>query len=311
MRPFSHSRLQALADCPRRYRLRYVDRIVEAFQTVEAFVGSLVHEALQWAYMERESRSAPSADDVLERYDSAWRSRMGPGIRVVVDGRRPEEYREEGAAMLRRHVAGTFAADRMETLAVEPKVELQVRGAAYVGYVDRLARANGMLHVIDYKTGRSVPDSIEAAGLQARGYGVAVLERHGGLEVGIRYEYLRQGRVLEETFPRSASAAVAEAIGVRIEAAQAAERAGDFPARPGPLCRWCGYRDTCDASPFRLLVPGPAARVEPPPRASAPPAAEAAGAPVPGRCPRCGSPMRRRAGSRGEMIACERYPDCR
>ena len=51
---FSHSRLSTLDDCPRRYQFRYVDRLKEAFQTIEAFMGTMVHEALQWAYLERE-----------------------------------------------------------------------------------------------------------------------------------------------------------------------------------------------------------------------------------------------------------------
>ena len=311
-RAFSHSRLETLGDCPRRYRFRYVEGLKEAFQTLEAFVGSMVHGAIQWAYLEREAKREPDAAAVVDRYHSAWRERMGPGVRVVRDGQTADQQRAEGEDMVRRHLATTFAEDRMETLAVEPRIDLAIGDHAYVGYIDRLARdREGTLHVIDYKTSRSVPESAEAAGLQARSYGVAVMEKHGGVEVGIRYEYLRHGKRVEERLPRSRSAEIAALIGARIEKALAAERLGDFPAKPGPLCRWCGFRDDCDASPFRILVSS-AAAVQP---TAVPIAVTAGAAPAPvtaptASCPRCGSALVMRSGSRGDMVACARYPEC-
>jgi putative RecB family exonuclease len=205
---------------------------------------------------------------------------------------------------VRRHHGTTFASDRMETLAIEPRISLDLGGHAYTGFIDRLARdADGRLHVIDYKTSRSMPESFDAAGLQVRAYGVAVLEEHGGLDVGLHYEYLRHGRSLDETFTRDRSPDVAGALTRRIEGALAAELAGSFPARPSPLCRWCGFRDTCEESPFRLLVA--------PPVPATPRATQDVVDPMLGSCSRCGSPLRRRTSSRGDMIACSRYPDCR
>lgn len=250
-KPFSHSRLQTLADCPRRYRFRYVEGLKEAFQSIEAFVGTMVHEVVQWAYVEREKAATPDVEQAVDRYRGAWRRRIGPGVRVVVDGREEGQYLAEGEEMIRRHHATTLAEDRLETIAVEPRIDLSIGPNGYMGFIDRLARGrDGTLHVIDYKTSRSMPRDAASAGLQGRSYGVAVLEKHGGAEVGIRYEYLRHGRAIEEMLPRSRAADVTAAIASRIEAAIAAESSGDFPARPGPLCRWCGFRETCDASGF-------------------------------------------------------------
>lgn len=309
---FSHSRLQTLDDCPKRYRLRYVEGLKEAFQTIEAFMGTVVHEALQWAYAEREARRDPPAADVLERYHETWRARLSPSVKVVQEGRAAEQWRDEGAEMVARHHATTFAADRLATLAIEPRVNLELGPHAYTGFIDRLARdASGMLHVIDYKTSRSMPRSMDEAGLQVRGYGVAVLDEHGGLEVGLRYEYLRPGRALEETFPRSRSADVTRVLSARIEAALERERAGEFPARPGPLCRWCGFRETCEESPFRVLATAGAPAGAGDAAARGAGEARAAAPGVAGECPRCGAALRRRSGSRSELLACSRYPDCR
>jgi len=295
---FSHSRLTVLDDCPRRYRFRYVEKLAEAFQTAEAFMGTMVHEALQWLYLEREASREPSADELVAKYHDTWRQKHGPGIRVVQEAGAIERFLADGEDMLRRHHRGPFAADRLQTLAIEPKVSLTLQAgeaepATYVGYIDRLARdAGGIMHVIDFKTSRRMPGSFDEAGLQVRGYGLGVLEMHGGVEVALRYEYLRHDRRLEETMSRTVGNKVAAQLVQRVRRALEAERLGDYPARPGALCRWCGYREACDASPFHASQLQPVMSVQT------------------DACPLCGSGLKLRASSRGEMVACAKYPGC-
>lgn len=294
---FSHSRLSTLDDCPRRYAFRYVEGLREAFQTIEAFLGTMAHEALQWLYLEREATRAHDAATLVERFREAWRQKLGPGVKVVRDGTSASRYEEEGVEMLRRHHAGAFQADRLETLEIEPKIRIQIEGSEYVGYIDRLARdADGTLHVIDYKTGRPAATLAEA-GPQVRAYGLAVLEERGGVEIALSYQYLRTGASLDERFTRAQGGELLAGIGARIRRALEAEARGEFPARPSALCRWCGFRETCDDSPFRVAS-------TPLPQRAAKPAALAE------TCPRCGGAVLLRAGSRSSLVACARYPEC-
>ncbi len=308
---FSHSRLSLLDDCPRRYAFRYVEDVPEEFQTADAVLGSAVHEAIQWMYTEREARREPSAPAAVERFRAAWKAGLTPDVKVVQDDRSAADFARDGEDMVRRHHGTTFAGDRLTTLAIEPKIRLDLSEAAgtpaaYVGFIDRLARdAGGTLHVVDYKTSRRVPASPEAAGTQLRGYGLAILEEHGGTHVELRYEYVRAGKHLAESFSRAQGPDLARLLGDRIRRALAAEKAGEFPARPGPLCRWCGYRGVCDASAwFRAPAPVSGTRRE------ASRAGAAAETPGLGPCPDCGSPLRLRVSSRSDLVACSRYPDC-
>jgi putative RecB family exonuclease len=283
--------LSTLSDCPRRYAYRYVEKKKESFQGIEAFVGTLVHDALGWLYLEREAGRTPDADEVVERYRADWDAKHGPSVLVVRRGGHADDYRREGEQMIRAHHAGDFAEDRLETLAIEPKVDVDLRGQSYVGFIDRLARdpSTGRMRIIDFKTGKRMPASMEAAGLQVRGYGLAVLEEHGGLEIDLEYSYLRHGKRLEETMRRAETHAVAEEIGDLIDEALEAEAAGDFPAQPSMLCAWCGFRDVCEASEWRMK-------------------AEAVEG---GDCPRCGAELRTRHGRNGSFLGCSGYPDCR
>ena len=48
---YSHSRLSCYETCPFQYKLKYVDRVKSTLgTTIEAFVGSMVHDALEWLY---------------------------------------------------------------------------------------------------------------------------------------------------------------------------------------------------------------------------------------------------------------------
>ena len=51
MPTFSNSRLGTYEQCPLKYKYQYIDKIkVEEAKTVEAFMGSCVHEALEKHY---------------------------------------------------------------------------------------------------------------------------------------------------------------------------------------------------------------------------------------------------------------------
>ena len=57
---FSFSRLKAFDQCPARYRYRYLKGLKEAFQSVEAHLGTVVHDVLEWLYREREGAADPT-----------------------------------------------------------------------------------------------------------------------------------------------------------------------------------------------------------------------------------------------------------
>lgn len=302
---FSHSRLTALDDCPRKYRYRYVEKLEEAFQGIEAYRGQAVHSALQWLYTEREAGRLHGPDDLVDRFREDWRAGWHAKVKVVAEqAQSPEAYRAEAEEWLRRHHATTFRADRRETVAMEERIDLTIGGHQYYGFMDRLARdpSDGRFHVIDYKTSRFAPASAGEAGLQLRSYGLAVLEKHLGEEVVLEYDYLRVGRSVGETLARHAAPEVADQIGKRIRAALAAEEAGNFPARPSKLCRWCGFREVCDASGF-----GPGSEQA----AAAPDLAPATAPAEEGKCPRCAAALQLRRGSKGAFMGCSKYPECR
>ena len=70
---YSHSRLTTFENCPYKYKLKYIDRVeTEDFETVEAFLGSRVHDALEKLYRDLLNGKELSLGDLLEYYEKVW-----------------------------------------------------------------------------------------------------------------------------------------------------------------------------------------------------------------------------------------------
>ncbi|MDP2766040.1 MAG: PD-(D/E)XK nuclease family protein [Candidatus Methanoperedens sp.] len=69
MTVYSHSRLSAFENCPLQYRLRYVDKIKpDEALTIEAFMGSRVHEALEKLYKDLRLSKTNTLEELLSFY---------------------------------------------------------------------------------------------------------------------------------------------------------------------------------------------------------------------------------------------------
>ena len=99
---YSHSRLSSYEQCPFKYKLKYVDRVKAALgTTIEAFVGSVVHEALQWLYgLARDGRVA-TKDELVEKYQELWEAEWNDDIRIIKKELNTEHYRSNGQNLLK------------------------------------------------------------------------------------------------------------------------------------------------------------------------------------------------------------------
>ena len=150
MEVFSYSRVTSFRNCPKAYEFRYVLGESERFSTIERHMGTAVHEALHWAWAEREAGREPSPGGVAECYDGFWRSNGLSRAVVVKQGLSDEDYRLEGRRMVEKYVEGLFLLDRSETLGLENRFKMRLNDdVRLTGVIDRVARSpEGMLRII-------------------------------------------------------------------------------------------------------------------------------------------------------------------
>lgn len=240
----SPSKLLTFLDCPRRYRLAYLDRPrpPARAQRAHTSLGNAVHNALRdwWDQPERTpqvgARLVEKAWIDVGFRDAAqsarWRGRMQDAVVAYLERSGPQQ-RPVG---IERTVS--FVSD-----------DLRVQGR-----IDRLDDRDGELVVVDYKTSRQVSTDDDArTSLPLALYAAAVWKMFRRPVRRVELHHVPSGTV-------AAHEHTGESIGRHVERARSimrdARRADAdfarhgaestmFPAVTGPLCGWCDLRAHC------------------------------------------------------------------
>lgn len=248
---YSFSRVSTLDQCPKKYQYRYVERAKESFEGIEGFVGSVVHEVMQWLVQDwlLAKKALPSPDALRAKVAEVWDRRYDADrIRVV----KPNDSVTAQIARAQRLVANGH-----QLLARDPRChvacEVEVRyslddDTEFFGYVDRLSKANtDLLYVVDYKTSNHVPAKLDGKDRdQLHIYGAALMQQPEYAEVPaviLEAQYLSAPAVRRATMRREEIDVVEQWMRAGVSDCRGET---EFPAAPSTLCRWCGYNDQCE-----------------------------------------------------------------
>jgi RecB family exonuclease len=246
------SRLTTYLDCPRRYRMTYLDRPSPPKGPPWAHnsVGSAVHGALARWWDLPEERRTPEAGGTL-----------------VVSGWLTEGFRDDAQSLAARERAREYVErylhdvdPTVQPIGIERTVSLTTPRAALWGRVDRIdERPGDGVVVVDYKTGRSVLTVDDARTSIALAVYAAAAARTFRRDCSrVELHHLPTGDVVswehsEESLHRHLRRA--DSIAAELAALEARFQAGmspreaeeEFPASVGPLCGWCDFRSVCEA----------------------------------------------------------------
>ncbi|HEY3259052.1 MAG TPA: PD-(D/E)XK nuclease family protein [Pseudonocardiaceae bacterium] len=258
------AKLATWTDCPRRYRMTYLDRPSPPRGAPWAHntVGAAVHNALRALFELPPAGRTPAAAAGLVA--THWKT----------DGFRHAEQ----AAMYRQR-AQTWVADYVDALdptfepvGIERWVSTPSTRIVAEGRVDRIDDRAGELVIVDYKTGRHGLSVDNARGSQALAlYALAAARTLRRDCRRVELHHLPSGEVLAwehtaESLRRHLTRAE-EAADELALATDTLAAGGDaevlFPPRIGRQCSWCDFRRHCaegrqaapDVDPWALLAP--------------------------------------------------------
>ncbi len=255
--PCTPTRLRAWLDCPRRYRMTYLDRPPPPKGPPWAHnsLGASVHNALAgWWRLPRAERSPSAAADLLEQ---GW---ISDGY---ADASQAASYLRRTREQVQSYATGLDPA--AEPVGVERTVATKTELIAVSGRIDRLddrpasgqAGSARTLVIVDYKTGRQ-PDSADDArsSLTLALYALAAGRALRRLCDRVELHHVPTGQVVAwQHTADSLGRHLGRAEDIAMECAAADERfradpdagRGDqvFPPRSGPWCGWCDFRAHC------------------------------------------------------------------
>ncbi len=246
----SPSRAVDFVTCPLRYRLRTVDRLPEE-PSLDAARGTLVHKVLEDLFDDPAPERTPQrARDLLApSWDALVAAEPALAGLFEADGPQVATWLASCAAVLDRW----FTLEdprRLEPAERELYVEaLLDSGLLLRGFVDRLDIApNGLVRVVDYKTGRSPGEGFEAKAMfQMRFYALVIWRTRGVVPAMLQLVYLGNGEVLRYVPDEADLLATERKVEAVWRAIRHAEETGDWRPSPSRLCDWCAHQAICPA----------------------------------------------------------------
>lgn len=248
MATYSHSRLSTFEQCRLRYKFAYIDRIKVPGESVEAFLGSIVHDVLEKLYTDVRHAKIPSLDEVIDLYHGLWEERWSDEVRIVRGEYSPRNYRDMGEKYLRGYYDRHHPFDEGVVLGLETQDLLDLGdGNRFHIRIDRLVNEGcGVFSVNDYKTGSSLPRQEQLdTDRQLSMYALWVRERFPeAARVRLVWHYLAFEReMVAEPGPEALEVIRGQVIGRIGEI----ESCSSFEPTVTTLCRWCDYQEICPA----------------------------------------------------------------
>jgi putative RecB family exonuclease len=243
------SRLTTWLDCPRRFRMAYLDRPPPRKGPPWAHnsLGASIHLALAaWWRLPLQQRSPMEAIKLLK---AIW---LEDGYR---DAGQSAALRVRAAEMVAKYVSGLDPAH--EPIGIERVVATRTEVVALSGRVDRIDQRGDELVVVDYKTGRHALTADDARGsLALAAYALATQRTLHRRCRRVELHHLPTGTVVEWTYGDGAlerhlgriediAAECRDAEEAFTGGLEGAEVDRVFPPRVGPQCAWCDFARAC------------------------------------------------------------------
>lgn len=257
MPTYSHSRLETFQNCPMRYKLQYIDKVeVEEFESIEAFMGSLVHETLEKLYKDVQMTKVLTPEELVQYYDDLWDDRWHDGVRVIKKSYTADHYREVGRKCIADYYAEHYPFDQTRTVALEHLVFFPLDDDEHYwirGIIDRISLTHeGRYEIHDYKTSsRLMTQGVADRDRQLALYqiGLRRMWKDAG-DVDLVWHYLAFGKEIRSTRTPEQLAGLRDDVMSLISRIESEK---NFYPKETPLCKWCAYTEHCPAkSPVKI-----------------------------------------------------------
>ncbi|MDP2676616.1 MAG: PD-(D/E)XK nuclease family protein [bacterium] len=246
----SYSALELFERCPYVFKCVVLDKL-KLPKTKEAFLGTAVHEALNFLFTK--NPLFPTLDEVVNFYNKTWDERS-PKI-AFKDAYEKETLHANGISMLTRfykkYPAWNFTTLGLETRFEAPLQDLKT-GETHTlsGIIDRVDKIDDDTYeIIDYKTARRMPAQEHAdKNLQLAIYHMGVLARWphlAGKKIKLTLHYLQHSEYLTTARSSDELELTKQKILSMIQAIQDHQKRDDWPAKSSPLCALNPYNKIC------------------------------------------------------------------
>ncbi len=248
MTTYSHSRISTFENCPYAYKLRYIDKVKpETYSTtIEAFMGDMVHQTLEYLYKLKKFKKRTAKASLLKFYNAIWKKNYSEDILVVKEWLTSENYRKMGMKYISDYYNKMKPFEEMTILGLETTDRMTLPdGNQWHVRIDKLGCDNeGNYFVCDYKTNARMKDQEEAdADRQLALYSIWVKDKFKDVKsVKLIWHMLAFNKdAVSERTDEQLEKLQQDVVDIIKEI----ESAKEFPRKQTALCNYCGFKSEC------------------------------------------------------------------
>jgi len=246
MATYSNSKLSTFEQCRYKYKLAYIEHEeVEKSNTVETFLGDLVHRTLEKLYRDLKYQKMNSLKELLAYYDRLWRKEWTDEIQITKSEYTEQNYKKMGEKFLSDYYNHYKPFDQMTVIGLETQEMLPLPDGNYYHIrIDRLGCKGDEYYVCDYKTSNRLKDQEEADDdRQLAMYSLWVKDKFkDAKKINLVWHMLAFDREVVSERTHRQLEQLQEEVMERIKEIESCE---DFPPNESALCDYCLYRELC------------------------------------------------------------------
>jgi DNA helicase-2/ATP-dependent DNA helicase PcrA len=239
----SANAVQSYSTCPMKFKLERDWKIPgEAAAAMQ--YGFAIHTVLKNYYDPAAHAKELSIEDAIE----AFKHEFGKGY--IDDPVQRTMYEERGVDQLRTMLLASPRGSA-NVIATEHKFSFKLGEREIRGRIDRIdLLEEGVVRVIDYKTGAPKERKFADESLQLSIYAMAVAQMNLSPRELVLVNVQDNSLAISSRTPKQLDSARE-----KIEEAAEGIRRGEFDPKTGSHCRWCDYQNLCPATEQRVFLP--------------------------------------------------------
>jgi putative RecB family exonuclease len=248
MANYSNSKLGTFLQCRYKYKLQYIDKIKTDIESIEAFMGKLVHQTLEKLYKDLQFQKINSKKELLEYFDKIWDEEWHDKVFIVKEDYNAENYRQMGRKFISDYYEHYKPFDEWKTIAIETQDFFPLdNGNQYHIRIDRLAcDKDGHYYICDYKTNNQLKAQEELdEDRQLAMYSLWVKQKYPDAKsVKLVWYFLAFDKeMVSERNDEQLERLKADTE----ELIKEIEECEEFPTNVTSLCDYCPYKPQCPA----------------------------------------------------------------
>jgi len=248
MSSFSHSQIGTYETCPLQYKFAYIDKIRVKMETVEAFLGLRVHEALEKLYRDKRYQKFMKLEELLAYFNKKWEENWNDNILIVKKEYNHENYRKMGEKYLADYYNRYQPFDQGRTIGLETRDLLTLDEDGDYTYhirIDRLMdMGEGLYEVHDYKAGMTLPKQEELdSDQQLAMYSLWVMKNFKDCrKLRLVWHFVAFDKEADSYRTEEQLENLRKEVLAKIKRI---EGVSHFSANVSSLCDWCSYKSIC------------------------------------------------------------------